>query len=103
VTTSINAWSSGLTESLTITNTGAGPIDGWTLGFSLPARQSITGGWNATYAPATGRVTAANVAYNAAIPVNASISIGFQAGHSGDTGAPTGFTLNGAPCTGRTA
>ncbi|GAA2688101.1 extracellular catalytic domain type 1 short-chain-length polyhydroxyalkanoate depolymerase [Actinoplanes palleronii] len=100
VATSISAWSSGLTADLTITNTGATAITGWTLDFTLPAGQSITSGWNATYAPATGRVSATNVSYNAVIPANGSISIGFQAGHTGAVGAPTGFALNGTACGG---
>jgi hypothetical protein len=43
-------------------------------------------------------VTAKNVSYNAAIPVGGSVSIGFQATHTGNAGAPAGFTLNGAAC-----
>ncbi|KUL41603.1 esterase [Actinoplanes awajinensis subsp. mycoplanecinus] len=100
VTASISSWNTGLTASLTVTNTGATAINGWTLDFTLPAGQSITSGWNATYAPATGRVNATNVAYNAAIPANGSIGIGFQAGHTGAVGAPTGFALNGTACGG---
>jgi len=59
----------------------------------------ITGGWNATYSPTSGAVTATNVSYNAAIAAGGSVSIGFQANHTGDTGRPTSFTLNGATCT----
>ncbi|MFC0568069.1 cellulose binding domain-containing protein [Plantactinospora siamensis] len=28
-----------------------------------------------------------------------SVSFGFQANHTGNTAAPTSFTLNGSPCT----
>ncbi|BEL04585.1 hypothetical protein Q0Z83_027760 [Actinoplanes sichuanensis] len=99
VTASVSAWATGLTETITIANTGTTAVDGWSLGFTLPAGQAITSGWSATYAPTSGTVTARNVSYNAAIAVNGSISIGFQAGHTGDTTAPTGFTLNGRACT----
>jgi cellulase/cellobiase CelA1 len=51
----VNAWSGGLTENLTITNTGATAVDGWSLAFTLPAGQTITSGWNATYAPSAGQ------------------------------------------------
>jgi acetylxylan esterase len=98
VTATVSAWNNGLTESITITNTGAAPVDGWSLGFTLPAGQTITSGWNATYAPASGAVTARNVSYNAAVPVNGSVSIGFQATHTGNAAAPSGFSLNGAAC-----
>jgi acetylxylan esterase len=99
VTTSISAWNTGLTENLTITNTGTTAVNGWSLGFTLPAGQSITSGWNATYTPASGQVTARNATYNATIAPNASVTIGFQANHTGNAGKPTAFTLNGSPCT----
>ena len=41
---------------------------------TLPAGQTITSGWNATYAPASGAVTARNAA------------------------RPAAFALNGTPC-----
>ncbi|WP_245667124.1 extracellular catalytic domain type 1 short-chain-length polyhydroxyalkanoate depolymerase [Actinomadura latina] len=95
---SVNAWNTGLVASITITNTGSTAINGWTLGFTLPAGQTITSGWGADYRPASGAVSATNVSYNAAIPAGGSVGIGLQATHSGDTGAPAGFTLNGTAC-----
>jgi poly(3-hydroxybutyrate) depolymerase len=91
------AWA-GLTEDLTVTNTGTTAINGWSLVFTLPGGQRITSGWNASYAPASGRVTAGNAAYNAVIAPNASVSVGFQATHTGDTAVPAAFVLNGAAC-----
>ncbi|MFI6327613.1 cellulose binding domain-containing protein [Micromonospora chersina] len=99
VTATVNAWNNGLTEDITVTNTGTGTINGWSLVFTLPAGQTIVGGWNATYAPTSGQVTARNVDYNATLAPNASLSIGFQATHTGNTARPSGFTLNGAACT----
>ncbi|MFI7679307.1 cellulose binding domain-containing protein [Actinophytocola sp. NPDC049390] len=99
VSDSVNAWNSGLTAEITITNTGTAAVNGWSLVFTLPAGQTITSGWNASYSPTSGQVTARNVAYNPGIPPGASVSIGFQAGHTGNTAEPTSFTLNGAPCT----
>ncbi|WP_127502701.1 extracellular catalytic domain type 1 short-chain-length polyhydroxyalkanoate depolymerase [Actinoplanes solisilvae] len=98
VATTVNAWNTGLTASLTVTNTGTTAVNGWSLVFTLPAGQSITSGWNASYSPASGRVTARNASYNGAIPPNGSITVGFQATHTGNTGKPTDFTLNGAAC-----
>ncbi|RLK25335.1 poly(hydroxyalkanoate) depolymerase family esterase [Micromonospora sp. M71_S20] len=95
----VNAWNAGLTASVTVTNTGTTTVNGWSLAFTLPAGQSITGGWNATYAPTSGAVNARNVSYNATIAPGASVSVGFQATHTGDTGRPSSFTLNGATCT----
>jgi len=94
----VSAWSTGLTESITITNSATTAINGWSLAFTLPSGQSITSGWNATYTPTSGAVTAKNVSYNAAIAPGASVSIGFQATHTGNAAKPTSFTLNGTPC-----
>ncbi|MFC5911037.1 endo-1,4-beta-xylanase [Streptacidiphilus monticola] len=98
VTDAINAWNTGLTENITITNTGSAAINGWKLVFTLPSGQVVTNGWNATYAPTSGTVTATNVSYNGSLAPGASTTIGFQANHTGDTAAPTSFTLNGAVC-----
>ncbi|MEV4415954.1 cellulose binding domain-containing protein, partial [Catellatospora sp. NPDC049609] len=94
----ITAWNTGLVENLTVTNTTNAAINGWSLVFTLPGGQVITSGWNAAYSPTSGQVTARNLAYNAAIPANGSVSIGFQANHTGNAGRPTAFILNGATC-----
>jgi cellulase/cellobiase CelA1 len=98
VTDTVNAWNTGLTSAITIANTGSTPISGWSLAFTLPAGQTITSGWNATYAPSAGAVTATNAGYNGSIAPGASVGIGFQATHTGNTGRPAAFTLNGAAC-----
>ena len=95
----VSAWNSGLTENITVTNGGSSAINGWSVVFTLPSGQTITGGWNASYSPSSGHVTARNVDYNASIPAGGSVSFGFQANHTGNAGAPTSFTLNGAACT----
>ncbi|MFF4629528.1 extracellular catalytic domain type 1 short-chain-length polyhydroxyalkanoate depolymerase [Streptomyces griseorubiginosus] len=99
VTVTTNAWNTGLTASVTVTNTGTSTINGWRLAFTLPGGQTITGGWGATYAPSSGAVTATNASYNGTIAPNASVGIGYQANHGGDSAAPSGFTLNGKACT----
>ncbi|WP_422768855.1 cellulose binding domain-containing protein [Plantactinospora sp. WMMC1484] len=98
VTATVNAWNTGLTESITITNTGSSTVNGWSLVFTLPSGQTITSGWNASYSPSSGQVTARNASYNAAIAPNASVNIGFQANHTGNTARPASFALNGAAC-----
>ncbi|GAB2961656.1 CE1 family esterase [Saccharothrix stipae] len=99
VTDTVNAWGNGLTSDITITNTGSAPISGWSLAFTLPGGQNITSGWNASYSPSSGQVTARNVSYNGNIAPGGSVSIGFQATHTGNAGEPSSFTLNGAACT----
>ncbi|NUO44313.1 MAG: PHB depolymerase family esterase [Streptomyces sp.] len=99
VTVTTNAWNTGLTASVTLTNTGTTTVNGWQLAFTLPAGQTITNGWNATYAPTSGAVTATNASYNATLAPNASVSIGYQATHTGNSAAPGAFSLNGTACT----
>ncbi|WP_433090141.1 cellulose binding domain-containing protein [Dactylosporangium sp. CA-052675] len=99
VTYTMSTWNNGFTAAISITNTGTSAINGWTLGFTLPAGQSITSGWNATFSPASGQVSARNVSYNGTLAPGASVDIGFQATHTGNTAEPTAFTLNGIPCT----
>ena len=96
VTVTTNAWNAGPTTSLTITNTT--PVDGWSLSLTLPDGQAITSGWNATYTPRSGAITATNASCNATIAPDAGVSIGYQATHTGNAGEPTAFTLNGSTC-----
>jgi cellulase/cellobiase CelA1 len=98
VTSTVSAWNNGLTDNITVTNTGSSTLDGWTLTFTLRSGQTITSGWNATFSPTSGAVTARNVGYNGTLAPGASTSIGFQATHSGDSRGPTGFELNGKAC-----
>lgn len=99
MTATTSAWSTGLTASVAITNTGTTAINSWQLAFTLPTGQTITNGWGATYAPSSGAVTATNATYNGTIAPNASVSIGYQANHGGNSAAPGAFTLNGKACT----
>ncbi|MEU8607445.1 cellulose binding domain-containing protein [Actinoplanes sp. NPDC048791] len=98
VSSKVNAWNTGLTADITLTNTGTTAVNGWSLSFSLAAGQTITSGWNATYSPTSGQVTARNAGYNGTIAAGGSVSIGFQAGHTGNSAAPTAFVLDGVPC-----
>ena len=44
-------------------------------------------------------MSARNVSYNGTLAPGATVEIGFQANHTGNTAEPTAFTLNGIPCT----
>jgi poly(hydroxyalkanoate) depolymerase family esterase len=99
VADTVSAWTGGMTENITVTNTGTSPVNGWSLAFALPGGQSVTNAWNATISPASGQVSATNLGYDAAIAPGASVSFGFQATQTGNAAAPTAFTLNGSACT----
>jgi chitodextrinase len=99
VTYTPNSWADGFTTDITVANTGAAAVDGWSLAFTLPGGQTITSMWNATITPTSGAVTARNVGFNAAIAPNGSQGFGFQGSYSGTFTRPTAFSLNGAACT----
>nr|BFE79613.1 hypothetical protein GCM10020093_022140 [Planobispora longispora] len=94
----MNAWNTGFTGAVKVTNTGTATLDGWSLTFTLPAGQTVTSAWNAVVSPPAGRVTAGNVSYNRILAPGASADFGFQATHTGDTARPPAFALNGVAC-----
>ncbi|MBX5458419.1 MAG: cellulose binding domain-containing protein [Thermogemmatispora sp.] len=96
----VSQWPGGFQGSITITNTGSSPINGWTLSFSFTAGQQITQLWNGSYTQQGAQVTITNASYNAQIPAGATLgaSPGFLASWNGSNPAPTSFTLNGATC-----
>jgi cellulase/cellobiase CelA1 len=93
-----NAWGTGMTVDLTITNTGTTPINGWTLEFPLPYGQSIVSDWNTTVSRSGDIITAASAGHNAAIPPGATVTLGYLAGHTGNPAAPGRFALNESTC-----
>ncbi|GIE36204.1 glycosyl hydrolase family 5 [Actinoplanes italicus] len=99
VTYATNVWNTGFTADVKVANTGGSAINGWTLGFTLPSGQSITGSWNAALTGTSGAITARNAAHNGGIPAGGSTSFGFQGSYSGSFAAPSAFTLNGTACT----
>ncbi|MBY8872402.1 cellulose binding domain-containing protein [Micromonospora sp. PLK6-60] len=96
--TSTNVWNNGFTAEVTITNTGSGTINGWTLNYNLPGGQTITNSWNATVTQSGSAVTARNAGYNGTLAPGASTNFGYQATLSGSYSAPSSFSLNGTTC-----
>ncbi|SCL14670.1 beta-glucosidase [Micromonospora nigra] len=95
-----NDWSTGFTATITITNTGTTALSGWRLGFTFPtADQRVVQGWSARWSQSGTQVTAVNETWNGALPAGASVGIGFNGTHGGANPRPSGFTLDGAPCT----
>jgi hypothetical protein len=85
---------------VTITNTSATAVSGWTLKFTYPGDQKITSSWNTGSNSQSGEaVTLTNASYNGAIAAGGNTSIGFQGTWTASDAVPTAFTLNGAACT----
>ena len=53
-----DSWSNGFVANVTVANTGNSAVNGWALGFTLPAGQAITNSWNATLTGNSGAVIA---------------------------------------------
>jgi O-glycosyl hydrolase len=92
-------WAGGFVASVSITNNGTAPVNGWTLGFTFPGDQKITSIWNGADSQSGENVSITNLSYNSAIAAGSSTSLGFQGTWSSSDAAPTAFTLNGASCT----
>jgi len=99
--TDVTDWASGYVASVDITNTGANPIDGWTLTFAWPTGwQQFSSGWNGNWTQegTTVKVTSLAGAGKLA-PNGGATNVGFVANYTGPNILPGAFTLNGTPCT----
>jgi hypothetical protein len=93
-------WSTGFQASIQLTNLGD-PVNGWTLQFDFPdAAQRVAQGWEASWSQTGARVSAASLSWNSTLGTNATVRLGFLGSSGQPAPAPTGFTLNGVPCTG---
>jgi hypothetical protein len=92
-------WSGGFVAGITITNTGATTVNGWTLKFTFPGDQQITDTWNGTTTQSGENVTITNVSYNGVIAPGGNTTLGFQGTWTSSDATPTAFTLNGTTCT----
>jgi endoglucanase len=95
----VNSWPSGFQAGITITNNGA-PITSWTLAYTFPNAQQVSGGWNGTFTQSGQFVTVANASWNGALATGGSASIGFTGTVGATNAVPTYFTVNGFACNG---
>ncbi|WP_143590494.1 glycoside hydrolase family 3 N-terminal domain-containing protein [Thermoactinospora rubra] len=85
-------WGNGyVVQPVTVKNTGASAIGGWTVTFTLPAGHVITGSWNAQLSVDGRTVTARNLGWNGALAPNASTTFGFQASRPDGSSLPSGY------------
>ena len=97
-----SGWGNGYVASVTLSNTGPSPIDGWSLTFTFPsAGETMNGGWNANWTASGQNVEATSLSWNAQLAANGgnSQSIGFVGGNTGAYPSPAAVSLNGAVCT----
>ena len=98
-----NQWAGGFGGSIAIQNTSSSNWTSWALGFTFPATgQAITQSWSSTYTQSGQNVTINGAAYNNAVAVNATVTLGFNANWTTSNPIPTSFTVNGNICNGST-
>ncbi|MEV4218674.1 glycoside hydrolase family 3 N-terminal domain-containing protein [Nonomuraea sp. NPDC049725] len=86
-------WDTGYVVQANVTNTGAAPLNGWSVTLTLPPGHRITGHWNAVPTTSGQTVTLRNAAHNATLGPGATTSFGFQATRpSADPALPSAYT-----------
>jgi len=88
----VGSWNGGFQGEVTVANTGATALTGWTVQFALPGGQSIGQVWGGT-ASGTSPVTVKNVNYNGALGAGTSTTFGFL------VSGPGAANLGAATCT----
>src|ERR1700754_2984770 len=95
-------WDDGYVASYVVRNSGATTAKGWTVQFSLPAGDSVTGLWNGVLTKQGNQFTVRNDDWNGTLSPGSSTDFGFQVqGPGGDR--PSGCTINAQDCGGGTA
>ncbi|MGC4834352.1 glycoside hydrolase family 9 protein [Micromonospora vinacea] len=95
------AWQggTGFTGQLTIRNTGATAVNGWSVRFAFTGDQRVREAWLAKVTQSGATVTARNESYNAKIAPGGTVTFGFNATTGGGANPSPGLvTVNGAAC-----
>lgn len=95
----ITDWGTGFVVNLTLENTGTITFSPWITQFVYAGNQTVTQNWTANWSQTPPSVQATNPSYWPDIAPGTSRTIGFVATYSGSNPDPTGFTINGVPCT----
>lgn len=90
-----NDWGSGFVASVTIMNSASSPVNGWSVSWTFPGNQKITGSWNCILTTNGKAVTASANANNMVVPASGSITFGFQGEYSGLNAIPADIRING--------
>lgn len=95
----VNQWNTGFQAAITIANTGTVDITNWTLTWTFPSSQQITGLWNGADVQSGAAVSVNNLNYNGTIPAQGSYNgVGFTANYGGSNPSPAIFSVNGTVC-----
>ncbi|MFC8760414.1 cellulase family glycosylhydrolase [Streptomyces sp. NPDC057193] len=95
----VGEWPGGFQGEITLRNTGTTAVQGWTLGFSFAAGQTVAQAWGGTATQTGSAVAVTPASYTATIAPSGSVTVGFIGTKGATNPAPAAFTLNGAACT----
>ncbi|SOJ53936.1 putative bifunctional chitinase/lysozyme [Mycobacterium simulans] len=93
-------WNSGFVASYTIKNSGTTPLTNWQLEFDLPANESITSLWSGQIAQSGTHYVVTPESWTRTIAPGGSVTVGFEASHTGAYSPPTNLVVNGEPVSG---
>jgi cellulose binding protein with CBM2 domain/Big-like domain-containing protein len=97
---STGAATGGFVAQITITNTCAAPVVGWTLALTLPPGHAFQQGWSAGWVSSGATLTATDLPWNRVLDPGEAITIGFVGSWSGTYQDPLGCSINGRSCGG---
>jgi hypothetical protein len=100
------SWSTGEDEggfvlTITLNNTCANQIVGWTLELTLAPNHTGSQGWNAEWSVSGASLTASNLTWNEVLNPGGSTTIGVLGRWVGTFTGPISCTVNGVPCPGQ--
>jgi Glycosyl hydrolase family 12/Cellulose binding domain len=89
-----SSWSGGFQASIVVADTGAGPLNGWTLNFTLPSGVTLASTWGGTFTQSGQAVTVTNAPYDGVIKQGGSVTIGFTANATGTGTIPASIACS---------
>jgi endoglucanase len=90
----VTEWPTGATINVTVNNNSTAMINGWKVNWTFANDQKITNLWNGIFTQTGSSVTVKNEKFNSQIPVNGSVSFGFNLSYSSGNSIPTSFSVN---------
>jgi len=96
--TVLSEWPGAFQGQVTIRHALPTTLTAWQVRWSFTGGQRINQLWNGSYTQTGADVTVTNLNWNASVPQNGTITIGFIATWSGTNPRPTVFRLNGNQC-----
>jgi hypothetical protein len=91
-------WTGGYVASVTVTNTSAAAVNGWTLAFTFGGDQTVVNAWGGKVTQTGASVTVTNLPWNGVIAAGGTVTVGMQGTWHASDAPPTGYRLNGGAC-----